>query len=1241
MSTNLYTPWEPSADGHAAPSGGAGAPTPAAAPNGTSALPQTAAATNYQTHFDSLLHAMTDETILREEHLFTALSRLCTDFLTSASTYAQVICSEKHLPIEAKTIKPSADLGGFAGGEKYVCGGIVFRFAVDRHGLYGSDELAAKEAGHQLKGLTALFNALSSHVQELKLSLPLMTTIDFRGFRMVAMSLLPITKQSLVYGSHDAGRTILDGSSSPAARALAARVARALNLKPHRVSEDLTLFLPCDTEIHHSASHDKLYIVDYARFFCPEPPSAAAYRAKVSSTPVRAFISRRRSSSASPTPGDGSNTNRRDDSSATGTRSFVPPSTSSPLAFQPGDAQSPALVQSPNRAGAAKDRAPHLIRLLRPELVQSNAVPLSSDAFSHFGLLDRLAHEPEVEAAFARLVNDVIPEAAKELARTHWPAAMPTDASDALTGASANGKLLTRFMHERGVNMRWLGIVWRHTPHTPNKRWDKEVLAEATARCIKNTIRGNWRSTMRHIRIASITPFLHATQQTLNTIFGIPPCARPSTATVPSGRGSAPPPPSSSSSSTKSASPQPSPPPSPTPNAAAQASCICGAPCKCMCMCVQSSDASAPIHMGVQITGVAHGAGSSTATTTQTIASSEEQLSDKAALKREWWCTTLPLMLSSRFAFPAHREIFASSTPGPGCSCCPCTWRRVLPLQQLLGRVLSTCGIELSPHLLADVLCNPMTSPPHPLLHLAPFEEYDIRNLEPQTKGVPHMFYARATALFIRARQKLVLGSVRESMRLAEAARESFEEGLQLSSQDPRLLCAYGFLLDDIFQDPLRSYRCYRKSVTANPTHARSWYYLALWLRYTSNKPKFSWREMARIPEIRDRVQRLKDGRGAEATASKTERARDHKTTDKQGKAGSKASAKEPRYSDVAERRIVHAVAMDEAEMCLERAIEANPFLVLALREMATFQRQERKDIAKAEDLLRRALEVDDRDGRSLEHLASLLEDECGDLEGALEHWERCSAVLNEEPAVATRYALCRLRLAESMEEVRAALSLARAAVRLALDEDQGRNRIVEGRGTVVLWMTAFGTQSVHQVMKFVRYLLLVPERVLEAASRVGGSDATGSPVRCEDLDVHEVFDEARKVLDLVDGTALVAPPGALRTLIKGKVAVLHTMARHFAESCSASGSLERAEKLLRDAVAMDKCPQTDGALATFLKKHHAAVSATLVPGRAQTLGTESATNGGVAPIEVTHNQPQAESRAKAASGKKSKAWMN
>ena len=130
----------------------------------------------FNEEFQHLVSLITDERILKEEAAFRKLSRLSRDFRFAAMTFGKVIIVEKHLEYAQKTIKPCEELPGVAGGEKYMCGGILFRFAVDRNHIYGSDELAGKEAAHQLRGLTELVSAGVDG-----LSFPLMALIDYRG----------------------------------------------------------------------------------------------------------------------------------------------------------------------------------------------------------------------------------------------------------------------------------------------------------------------------------------------------------------------------------------------------------------------------------------------------------------------------------------------------------------------------------------------------------------------------------------------------------------------------------------------------------------------------------------------------------------------------------------------------------------------------------------------------------------------------------------------------------------------------------------------------------------------------------------------------------------------------------------------------------------------------------------------------------------------------------------------------
>ena len=74
------------------------------------------------------------------------------------------------------------------------------RFVADFDGLYGGDEFAYKSASHELKGLRAYMQCELADLRT-----PLFCLVDFAGFRVIATSVLPLSKGSLVYGSCDAG----------------------------------------------------------------------------------------------------------------------------------------------------------------------------------------------------------------------------------------------------------------------------------------------------------------------------------------------------------------------------------------------------------------------------------------------------------------------------------------------------------------------------------------------------------------------------------------------------------------------------------------------------------------------------------------------------------------------------------------------------------------------------------------------------------------------------------------------------------------------------------------------------------------------------------------------------------------------------------------------------------------------------------------------------------------------------
>jgi hypothetical protein len=92
------------------------------------------------------------------------------------------------------------------------------------------------------------------------------------GYRIIASSLLPITKQTIIYGSNDAGRTYFN--KNPTFDKIMKKAAEQLNLAGHYVGPDAKHFqyTPADLE-GHASGDGRYYVVDTARLFPPQTPS--------------------------------------------------------------------------------------------------------------------------------------------------------------------------------------------------------------------------------------------------------------------------------------------------------------------------------------------------------------------------------------------------------------------------------------------------------------------------------------------------------------------------------------------------------------------------------------------------------------------------------------------------------------------------------------------------------------------------------------------------------------------------------------------------------------------------------------------------------------------------------------------------------------------------------------------------------------------------------------------------------
>eukprot|EP01124_Arcella_intermedia_P030339 TRINITY_DN6621_c0_g1_i1.p1 TRINITY_DN6621_c0_g1~~TRINITY_DN6621_c0_g1_i1.p1 ORF type:complete len:940 (+),score=237.22 TRINITY_DN6621_c0_g1_i1:126-2822(+) len=203
---------------------------------------------------------------------FSELAALAKNFSYVAETYGRIIISEQFL--QNKIIEP-VSIGGIAGGEKFICQNILFKFAKDvclssGTWIYGNrsenTEKAMKAAANELKGLSAFFQ-----LQLPELHFPLMAIIHFRGYCLSASSVLPISKGTIIYGSADGGKTI---NCDENVAAIMQKAGKLLNLLEHKIGKtNVSIIGPGDIEIH-KGTDDRLYVVDLGRLMPPEGASS-------------------------------------------------------------------------------------------------------------------------------------------------------------------------------------------------------------------------------------------------------------------------------------------------------------------------------------------------------------------------------------------------------------------------------------------------------------------------------------------------------------------------------------------------------------------------------------------------------------------------------------------------------------------------------------------------------------------------------------------------------------------------------------------------------------------------------------------------------------------------------------------------------------------------------------------------------------------------------------------------------
>lgn len=343
------------------------------------------------------------------------ISAVCHEFIETASADAFIIINEIHQPKYLKTIPVATEEKVDGRGQKvgrgvdgegnkftYEAHNIEYHVCLDYDGVYnGSDEFAAKAGGNYRLGAKEYFK-----LQIPMFQCPLVLTLDFQGFRVLAVAKLPsqsVTfneegevrriQEEMVHGVKDRGEEYVNRSR--VAQNLLRMAASRLNLAEHHCKglRDITsssTFASADLEVFKT-DQDDFCARNFVRAFPAEVPT-----------------------------------------------------------------ETPHLPETPRG---------HSIfwRQLRPEYVREYELSLSPDACFGivYGTKDAEQHYAAAETATRHLVQETIPKFLHSLLRRERR--FPLDSTEGMLGVD-----LSVEMHAAGINMRHLGLMrgmlWRPLP---------------------------------------------------------------------------------------------------------------------------------------------------------------------------------------------------------------------------------------------------------------------------------------------------------------------------------------------------------------------------------------------------------------------------------------------------------------------------------------------------------------------------------------------------------------------------------------------------------------------------------------------------------------------------------------------------------------------------------------------------------------------------------------------------------
>lgn len=224
---------------------------------------------------------------------------VCKEFLEYATHDAMVIIQEHFQPKEFRSTpiafeqkvrgRPSVCGRGVDGVEYiYENHNITYRVCLDYDGAFdGSDEFSAKCGGFDRLGSVEYFKCHTA-----KLNIPIVATIDYFGFRVVAVSKLPTetimftdegdvkrVKEEMFHGMKDNGDRFVNRSKT--LQNLLRQTAHKLNLCEHGAKgiQDMAGSMThCSSEIKaFKGTDDEFYLKDFWRAFPSEDPEETTH----------------------------------------------------------------------------------------------------------------------------------------------------------------------------------------------------------------------------------------------------------------------------------------------------------------------------------------------------------------------------------------------------------------------------------------------------------------------------------------------------------------------------------------------------------------------------------------------------------------------------------------------------------------------------------------------------------------------------------------------------------------------------------------------------------------------------------------------------------------------------------------------------------------------------------------------------------------------------------------------------